>query len=163
MDLSIRTTLACDTDRVAPTPTLHIPDVAELPQFRCLSLADQIADKIAAMYEVHGTNATPSTRWHDLVDLLLIIARFPFDAAKTTRALHIQQERRDHLTLPAAITRPGPQRGTAYPKQAHTSSLPAELHQLDTALATLGRCLNQLLDQSITTGTWNPATRQWDA
>ncbi|WP_024802926.1 nucleotidyl transferase AbiEii/AbiGii toxin family protein [Nocardia sp. BMG51109] len=162
VDLSIRTTLASDIDRVAPRTILQIPDIADLPRFRCLSLADQVADKVAAMYEIHGTDATPSTRWHDLVDLLLIIRRFPLDAAKTTSALHIQQQRRARLDLPAAITSPGPQWEAGYHEEARSSSLPPELHRLDAALSALAQCLNPLLDQSVAVGTWDATTSQWN-
>ncbi|MFI6997260.1 nucleotidyl transferase AbiEii/AbiGii toxin family protein [Nocardia sp. NPDC050175] len=162
IDLSIRPTLAADVDQVEPATLLEIDDFADLPPFRCLSLADQIADKIAAMYEVHGPNATPSTRWHDLVDLLLIIGRFPVDAAKTVRALHMQQQRRDYLTLPSAVTRPGSGWDAGYPREAADTSLPPDLHGLDTALAALSRFADPLLDGTTSTGTWNPATSRWD-
>ncbi|MEU7139120.1 nucleotidyl transferase AbiEii/AbiGii toxin family protein [Nocardia sp. NPDC046473] len=133
-----------------------------MPPFRCLSLADQIADKIAAMYEVHGPNTTPSTRWHDLFDLLLIIGRFPVDATKTLRALRMQQQRRDYLTLPSAVIRPGSGWDAGYPREAADTSLPPELHGLDTALAALSRFADPLLAGTMSAGTWNSATGRWD-
>ncbi|MEV6562216.1 nucleotidyl transferase AbiEii/AbiGii toxin family protein [Nocardia sp. NPDC051756] len=162
IDLSIRSTLASVVDRVEPVTVLDLDDFADLPPFRCLSLADQIADKIAAMYEVHGSNAAPSTRWHDLVDLLLIIDRFPIDAAKTLRALRIQQQRRDHLTLPRAVIRPGSGWDTGYPREAVGTSLPPDLHGLDAALVALARFADPLLDGTMPTGTWDPRASRWD-
>jgi len=164
IDLSIRTTLAAEIDYVVPRPVLDLTEevLGELPRFRCLSLADQVSDKVSAMYEVHGINATPSTRWHDLVDLLLIITRFSLSAAKTALALQIQQQRRrERLTLPAAIGSPGPQWEHSYPTEAAASSLPQHLHRLDTALAALGACLDPLLDGSRQRGQWDPGTQQW--
>ncbi|WP_280430815.1 nucleotidyl transferase AbiEii/AbiGii toxin family protein, partial [Nocardia brasiliensis] len=162
IDLSIRQTLASDIDHVEPATLLDLADFGHLPPFRCLSLADQIADKIAAMYEVHGPEAAPSTRWHDLVDLLLIIGRFPVDATKTQRALQIQQQRRNTLELPPAITRPGPAWEIGYPKVAAGTSLPPLLHHLDTALNSLSRFADPLLDLTVTVGTWNPTATRWD-
>ncbi|KAA8886691.1 nucleotidyl transferase AbiEii/AbiGii toxin family protein [Nocardia colli] len=162
IDLSIRPTLASDVDQVEPATLLELDNFADLPPFRCLSLADQIADKIAAMYEVHGPNATPSTRWHDLVDLLLIIDRFPIDAAETIRALRIQQQRRDHLTLPGVVTRPGSGWDAGYPREAAGTSLPPDLHGLDAALVALAGFADPLLDGTLSTGTWNPRAGRWD-
>jgi hypothetical protein len=109
-----------------------------------------------------ATGSSPSTRWHDLVDLLLITGQFSLDAAKTTRALQIQQQRRTRLTLPTAITAPGPDWANGYHREARTTSLPPALHNLDAALTALAQCFNPLLDGSLHTGTWNPTTRQWD-
>lgn len=114
------------------------------------------------MYERYGATETPSTRYHDLVDLLLIIGRFPLDATKTLRALHIQQQRRPRLTLPTAVTAPGPEWARGYRAEARGTSLAPELQHLDAALATLAACLDPLLDGAMPVGTWNPATRHWD-
>ncbi|WP_240505381.1 nucleotidyl transferase AbiEii/AbiGii toxin family protein [Nocardia mangyaensis] len=162
IDLSIRTTLAAGTDQVVPVSMIDIDGFAELPPFTVMSLADQIGDKVAAMYQLYGArNNTPSTRYHDLVDLHLIIARFPIDAASTAAALQLQQHRRPNLTLPAAVRSPGPQWAAGYPKEARAAKLAARLHTLDEAFAVLAEFLDPLLDGTRTSGIWEPLRQSW--
>ncbi|MFD6155417.1 nucleotidyl transferase AbiEii/AbiGii toxin family protein [Nocardia sp. NPDC060256] len=163
VDLAVHRELVGDIDRITPTPVVEIDDVAALPEFSCYPLADQIADKVAAMYERHGPEGhTPSTRWRDLVDLLLITREFAFDAGQTIAALEIQCVRRMFLELPGEVRSPGPEWVAGYGELARTTTLPTELSRLDAALECLGECLNSLLDGTITAGTWNPSSRKWD-
>src|ERR1700730_13980464 len=41
--------------------------------YRAYTLVDHVADKVAAMYELHGAIAVPSTRYRDLVDLVAVV------------------------------------------------------------------------------------------
>ena len=59
-----------------PRPVLEVSGVDPLPEFTLYPLPDQVADKICAMYERHGPTATPSSRFRDLVDLVLIVSNF---------------------------------------------------------------------------------------
>ncbi|MFC3963276.1 nucleotidyl transferase AbiEii/AbiGii toxin family protein [Nocardia jiangsuensis] len=149
-------------DRIEPIPVVEIPDVAAPPPFACYPLADQIADKFAAMYEYHGPRRESSTRWRDLVDLVLLIRRFPFDAATTLVVLAEQPARRPDLDLPATVRSPAPAWEQGYRALARRTMLPTELHTLTSALEQLGRCLNPLLDGTVTAGTWNPVSGIWE-
>lgn len=161
IDLTAGTTLIGKIDRITPAPVVDIDDVAEPPAFACYPLADQIADKFAAMYEYHGPTREPSTRWRDLADLLLLIRQFPFDAESILAALAEQPARRPDLEFPTTVRSPGPAWVAGYRQLARTTSLPAELHDLGAALEHLGRCMNPLLGKTITTGTWDPETSTW--
>ncbi|WP_280232420.1 nucleotidyl transferase AbiEii/AbiGii toxin family protein [Nocardia cyriacigeorgica] len=162
IDLSIRSTLAAGTDHVVPTSIIDLDGFSDLPAFKVLSLADQVGDKVAAMYQGYGpTGATPSTRYHDLVDLHLIIARFPIDAAATTAALRLQQQRRANLALPLSVASPGPQWAVGYRTEARNAKLDPRLHALDEALAALAVFLDPLLDGTRSAGTWNPLAQGW--
>ncbi|MEU1956778.1 nucleotidyl transferase AbiEii/AbiGii toxin family protein [Nocardia rhamnosiphila] len=162
IDLTAGRQLIGEIDRVSPRQVIEIPDLDPPPLFSCYPLADQIADKLAAMYEFHGPDRTPSTRWRDLADLLLIISNFGFDAALTCAALEKQRECRDALDLPSAVRAPGPKWVSEYPKLAAATVLPAALCRLDAALAYLGQCVDPLLDGTLTTGRWDPAAKCWD-
>lgn len=70
-------------------------------------LPDQIADKVAAMVERHGPRDRASTRYRDLVDLVLIVRSCEVDAALTRAALSAQAHRRE-LTLPLTLSAPSP-------------------------------------------------------
>lgn len=161
IDLTVRRDLVGEIDHIRPAQIIDIPDIAAPPQFACYPLADQIADKLAAMYEYRGENLGPSTRWRDLADLLLVIRDCEFDAAKTRAALAKQPAQRPDLRLPTAVHQPGPEWVAGYQRIASTTILPAELHTLDAALEYLGACVNPLLDGTVTVGTWNPFARTW--
>ncbi|MEU7631701.1 nucleotidyl transferase AbiEii/AbiGii toxin family protein [Nocardia sp. NPDC049220] len=162
IDLTAGRQLIGEIDRVSPRQVIEIPDLDPPPMFSCYPLADQIADKLAAMYEFHGAARLPSTRWRDLVDLLLIISNFEFDAATTCAALDKQRQCRAALELPAAIRAPGPTWETEYPKLAATTILPTLLHPLHEALRHLGRCVDPLLAGTLTSGRWDPERNCWD-
>ena len=59
------------------------------------------------MYERHGPTATPSSRFRDLVDLVLIVSNLELDAGQTVKALTAESRRRG-LSLPARLETPGP-------------------------------------------------------
>src|SRR5262249_23080574 len=67
-----------------------LPDgfLPELPLFTLYPLADQIADKVAAMYERHGEE--PSGRYKDLVDLVLLVDLDDINADQLHAALQIR-------------------------------------------------------------------------
>lgn len=67
--------------RHKPLP-VQIDDVDEPPPMRLYPIGDQVADKVAAMYETH--NGHPSGRFHDLVDLALIATNLTLDTAELT-------------------------------------------------------------------------------
>ncbi|MBF6289889.1 nucleotidyl transferase AbiEii/AbiGii toxin family protein [Nocardia cyriacigeorgica] len=162
IDLTAGRQLVGEIDRVSPRQVIEIPDLDPPPPFSCYPLADQIADKLAAMYEFRGAERAPSTRWRDLADLLLIISNFEFDAASTRTALDNQRECRTLLELPAAVHAPGPRWEAEYPRLAAATILPAALHRLDAALLFLGRCVDPLLCGDLTAGRWDPATNSWN-
>jgi len=161
IDLSIGRELIGDIDHIDPHPVVEIAGVAPLPKFAVYPVADQIADKIAAMYELHRSGGTPSTRYHDLVDLVLLTRRYRVDAAKTAAAIAREGTRRANLVLPQRISSPSPAWKAGYLQEARSTTLPAELHILELALESVGECLNPLLDGSIVIGTWNPDSRTW--
>ncbi|MBF6102181.1 nucleotidyl transferase AbiEii/AbiGii toxin family protein [Nocardia cyriacigeorgica] len=162
IDLTAGKQLIGHIDRITPAPTIDIEDVQPPPEFACYPLIDQIADKLAAMYEYHGEERAPSTRWRDLADLLLIISTSRFDAAALHMALNHQRQHRAALALPSAIHLPGPLWEHSYPAIARTiHRLPPELHHTGAALAYLGQCMNPILNGTITAGTWNHTDQTW--
>jgi hypothetical protein len=137
-----------------------LPGIPDLPEFALYPLADQIADKVCAMYETHR-DGTPSTRYHDLVDLILIITSSTgVDAARTTFALQAEATHRD-LALPTPLTSPGAQWPAGYRKEAVMAGLSAELHDLEQALAVVGSCLDPLLGGEIAGGIWDATEQRW--
>ncbi len=98
--------------------------------------------------------------YRDLVDLVLIVRSCDVDAALTRAALSAQAHRRE-LTLPLTLSAPSPAWVAGYRKAVGDVTLPADLRSLEAALAAAGRCVNALLDGTVTRGTWDPTEQQW--
>lgn len=161
IDVAVERTLVGQVELLQPRPVVEIGDVAQLPPFTVVSVADQIADKLCAIYERHGPETvTPSTRYRDLVDLLLIMTTCTINAEHTLAAIGAQQTRRN-MRLPEAIASPGPNWPAGYRALAVTTSLSSDLHELDAALAELDRCLAPLLSGQAANQTWDPKARHW--
>lgn len=146
-------------DRFAVPPEFALAtDAAVYP------VADQIADKLAAMYERHGDDLA-STRYHDLADLILLADHFPIDHDLAVAAIDIQRSIRLALKLPGALTAPDPAWYTAWPTVASRTQVATSLRTLDAALAHVGPCYDVLLHADPTGAprslTWNPAHSTW--
>ncbi|QNK82904.1 hypothetical protein [Nakamurella sp. PAMC28650] len=113
------------------------------------------------MYSTYGAGQQPSTRYRDLVELVLIVQSSSIDAAETRTAL-IQQARVRQIVLPATMQSPAPSWTIAYRQQAaQMSQMLRELHDLETALTFVGQCLNPLLSNIVTSGAWDPSSLSW--
>ncbi len=162
LDLSTGRVLVAGLERHQLEPMVEIEDVAALPEVTLYPLPDQIADKVAAMVERHGPRDRASTRYRDLVDLVLIVGSCEVDAALTRAALSAQAHRRE-LTLPATLSAPSPAWVVGYRDAVGDATLPTELRTLQAALAAAGRCVNALLNGTVTHGTWDPVEQHWRA
>jgi len=160
IDLSTELPFVAKVERYRPRPVVELPDVDRLPEFRLYPLPDQVADKVCAMYERHGPAAAPSSRYRDLVDLVLVTANFELDAGLTVAALTAEARRR-RLSLPARLDAPGLGWESGYRAEARRSSLPPELWELPDALLAAGACLGPLLSREIAAGVWDPVERRW--
>ncbi|GAA3557452.1 nucleotidyl transferase AbiEii/AbiGii toxin family protein [Kribbella ginsengisoli] len=160
IDVSVKKRPVGQVDWVRPTPIVELPGIPELPEFALYPLADQIADKVCAMYETHR-DGTPSTRYHDLVDLVLIVTSSTgLDAARTTCALQAEATNRD-LALPTKLVSPGGQWPAGYHKEAGLAGLSADLRDLAPALDVAGACLDPLLGGELADGIWDATERRW--
>ncbi|OQO92947.1 hypothetical protein B1813_12585 [Saccharomonospora piscinae] len=135
-----------------------------VPEVRMWPLEDHVADKIAAMYERHS--GRPSSRYKDLVDLVLMASRAELDGTGTHAALHTEVERRSaagvEITLPQQFEIP---ERTSWSRGYRTVAriTPA----LTTAFHTLDGC-EPLMHEFVTPllgmrppGWWVPARGRW--
>lgn len=140
-------------------PAVRLDACADLPAFTLYPMSDQVADKLCAMYEHHGKHETPSSRYRDLVDLLIVITNHPLDAKLLAAALRAEAHRRQ-LVLPHRLEPPGTAWRQGYREEARRSGLPTALRTLDAALTTAA-CLDPVLGGTRTAGTWQPQTATW--
>lgn len=141
-------------------------DSGPWPMIRMWPLEDHVADKVAAMYERHGERLGPSTRFKDLVDLMLIAHNSTLDGPVTHTALHTEVRRRraagTHLTLPDTFTVPDPVWSSGYRREAAKAhDLPADLRTLDGATPLADALITPLLHEQAPEGMWQPEVRQW--
>lgn len=161
IDLVADLPITAQLDQYDPQPVIDFAAVSALPAFTLYPLPDQVADKVCAMYERHGSARAPSSRYRDLVDLLVIISNNSLDAASLNEALRKEAARRV-LELPRQLTSPAATWTSEYPKEARRSALPKHLHKLDEALAAAAECLDPILSRAVTDGSWNPEERRWE-
>jgi hypothetical protein len=147
-----------DPEDVPPLARVVMPDV-EQHGYRAYPLVDHVADKACAIFELHGTAGTPSTRYRDLVDLVAIVLVVPVEAEPQMTALRSEAQRRA-LQLPRRFA--VPDRGLwqpGYAAEAGRSLLPMA-RTLDDAIATVAPFLDPLLDGTAR-GRWDPQNVRW--
>lgn len=142
-------------------------DSSPWPEIRMWPLEDHVADKIAAMYERHRERLLPSTRFKDLVDLVLIACNSTLDGATTHRALHAEVRRRTsagtHLLLPAEFAVPDASWTAGYRAAAgKTTELSAEHRTLDGVLPLADAFITPLLQERPPSGVWKVDRLRWE-
>lgn len=160
VDLSTELEMIARVETRQPLPVLEMPDVATLPRFRLYPLPDQIADKVCAMYELHGRTQSPSSRYRDLVDLVLITSNFTLGAADAREAMLAESGRRG-LELPNRLRLPSRNWVAGYRSVARGTAVPVQLQEVHAALSAAGQCLDPLLDGHVERGVWDPHAGRW--
>ncbi|MFD6860313.1 nucleotidyl transferase AbiEii/AbiGii toxin family protein [Rhodococcus sp. NPDC060090] len=69
LDLPRELHLVAEPERIRPTPVVDMPGLAKLPEVVVYPLANQVADKVCAMYERYGELESPSSRYRDRSDI----------------------------------------------------------------------------------------------
>ncbi len=82
-------------DVVEPhAPPLGIDVLDAMPPLRLIALEQQVADKLCAMFELHGESRTPSGRSRDLGDLAMLAAQRSFDGDDLLASVRAEAMRR---------------------------------------------------------------------
>ena len=159
IDIAVGRTLVGDVELREASSVIDIDDVAPLPLFAVISIEDQLSDKAAAMLCTYGASRAPSTRFHDLVDLVLIVCGCSISAATAGTAIRAQFARRGITAQ--RVTVPGPQWAVGYRQVVRATNVPAEARELDGAIALVAACLDPLLTSTRDSGVWDPVRRMW--
>jgi Nucleotidyl transferase AbiEii toxin, Type IV TA system len=147
-----------EPEDVPPLARVLMPDIDQ-HGYRAYPLVDHVADKVAAMFELHGEMSVPSTRYRDLVDLVAIAIAVSVESEAQMAALASEAERRG-LTLPSRFDAPDRElweRGYAAESRR---SLLTYATTLDEALAIVRPFIDPLLDGSAA-GTWDRERGRW--
>lgn len=128
-------------------------------------VANQVADKICAMYERHGTTppGIASTRYHDLYDVALIASELMLQASELNEALTTQCQVRS-LELPEALISPGEKWPTGYAKTTkNTGGIKDKLADFDEALRIAALLVDPVLPGNLIVPEkqWDPRSLTW--
>lgn len=160
VDLTLHLRPVAGIDHVMPAHVLDLPGLPPMPQLRLYPVPDHLADKICAMYAEYGHNRTPSSRYRDLVDIVLILRQVSVQAVELRRALDGELKRRK-MNAPMRITLPGSKWTTGYRAAAKSSPLPTDLHDPAAAIELLAAFLQPILGRAIKDGSWDPSSSRW--
>jgi Nucleotidyl transferase AbiEii toxin, Type IV TA system len=161
VDLVAGQSMTATPEAVPPLVAVGIPGLLRV-DYLAYPLVDHIADKVSACFETHvrgGGAAMVSSRYKDLVDLVLIARTQRPSAAELRRALLSETGHRT-LTLPTEFTVPGPLWPAGYEAKAREVPQLGEFGQFPKALALVKRMLDPVL-AGTATGHWDPTLAIW--
>jgi len=156
VDVVVTQTMTTAADSNPPIELIEVPGLQSTP-YRTYPISDQIADKHSAMLGTYS--GLPSTRYRDLVDLVLIVTTQRVDADLLRVALGSEHRRRglkssEVLRLPSADWREG------YGKIVGV--MPGfPVVDADEAIELVRRLIDPVLDGTAG-GVWNPQDLRWD-
>jgi len=157
VDLVISSNTTKAPDLVAGLAPVSIPGLPVAP-YVVYSVVDHIADKHAAMTATYGEGARPSTRYRDMVDLVLVATTQAVNASDLRTALLSEFGHRG-LEVPATVNAPDSSWTAGYAKEA--SKVPHLRQQtLSSALAVVRRMLDPVLADAVA-GQWSPDQLGW--
>jgi len=162
VDVSTVPRLTAAVERVpAPNP-LHIPGLAGPSEYRLYPTVDQVADKVAATYElVSGLSGDqPSTRYHDLVDLEIIARTRSMSGSELHVAIVTEFAARG-LELPPSFDVPDRQRWGTYYEQIVEAVPELRYQTIDDGLGVAGRLIDPVL-RGERPGRWNHRSLVWE-
>ncbi|MDT7781853.1 MAG: hypothetical protein QOF58_272 [Pseudonocardiales bacterium] len=139
------------------------------PEVRVYPVENHVADKVCAIFELHGVNGTPSTRFRDPVDLVLFALKAEIRGDVTHLVLHEEARRRQErgittCVLPAKFVIPEEHTWAAgYAREAKdVEEIPKELRQFGSAAVLLDAFVTPLLQPTPPPGSWNyAAAAEW--
>lgn len=143
-------------ETVSPIAPIDLPGL-QTRSYRIYPLADHVADKFAAMNEVYG-QGRPSSRYRDLVDLILIATTQSVSASDLQSAILSEFAYRS-LDIPRQIALPSAEWRDGYSASA-TDVAGLAVVDVDEAIDLLRGFLRPVLDGSAS-GQWDASGHRW--
>jgi hypothetical protein len=163
VDLVAGQSMTASPEAVPPLVPVEIPGLLRV-DYRAYPLVDHIADKVTACLETHarsGGTVSVSSRYKDLVDLVLIARTQRPVAADLRRALLSETGRRG-VRLPVEFVAPGPLWPAGYEAKAAEVPQLRELGRYPAALTLVKTMLDPVL-AGTAAGRWDPSQATWVA
>lgn len=157
VDLVTGVVITGPTEEVEPLLPLTIPGLVR-PRYRLYPLVDSIADKVMAIAETH--HGRPSTRFRDLVDLVLIAHTQRIRAADLTTAFASERLRRDLPRVTELAIPDGELWRAGY--QTIARDVPGVIEKtLADALPLAKRFIDPVLAGATGNSMWDPSVLVW--
>lgn len=156
VDIGLTDPVSWTPDAITTSDFLSFAEIdrVEVP---AVPLPQHLAEKVHAYTRLYGEAQQASTRPKDLIDILLIASAEPIDAAGLRESLERTFERRARQALPDTLPPPPPGWEQPFGRLAADVGLEADL---ETAFSQAVDFLAPVLG-GLTSGQWNPATKQW--
>lgn len=156
IDVVVRANMTGQPTVTDPLTPFEIEGLPTTP-YHLYPIADHIADKHAAMIDTYGDGA-PSSRYRDLVDLVLIATTQSVNAHDLRRALVSEYAYRN-LETPTTVTLPSPDWIAGYAAVAR--SVPTlDIVDANAAVDIVRKLIDPALDGTAR-GTWDPHKVRW--
>ncbi len=141
-------------------PGLRPIDIEGLPtaDYRIYPVVDHLADKLIAMTSTFASNR-PSTRYRDLVDIVLIAQTQTVDADALRTAVESERLHRSH-SLPERLELPDSSWTRGYAAIARTVA-GLDVQDASDAIAIAVSLYRPVFEDGID-GTWEPTTLRWN-
>ncbi len=155
IDVVVSPTMTAEPETVPPIEPVQIPGLRSVP-YRAYPIADQIADKHVAMIDTYA--GRPSTRYRDLVDLVLIATTQTVEAGSLQRAL-VSEHRRRGTSARANWSLPSPDWPEGYRRIA--AGVPGFTHLDAEEAIEIVRSLVEPVLAGLVGGVWDPVNLRW--
>lgn len=156
IDVVVTHTMTSEPETVPPIDPLKVPGLRNVAGYRVHPTADQIADKHAAIMAKYA--GRPSTRYRDLVDLVLITLTQTVDADALHTAL-VSEHRRRGTDLSIPLSLPSDEWREGYRKIAETVP-DSEILDAEEAIEIVRRLVAPVIG-GLTNATWDRDAQKW--
>jgi predicted nucleotidyltransferase component of viral defense system len=159
LDITTHRQLPGHPDHITPTPVIDIDDSAPQAPIQVYPVANHLADKVGAMYQRYGRNQdSPSTRPHDLADVIILSRCADVDADELRAAIDSEARRRN-TTIPNPLTLPNPAWRDTFTRKVGDAS--AAIGSADDALRAANQFLGPVLSGAVAGKRWSPHVQAW--
>jgi hypothetical protein len=156
IDIVTTTVMTREPDILQPLLPIHIGGLTSVP-YRIYPIVDHITDKLAAMVSFYA-NGAPSSRYRDLVDLVLIATTQTVNAEELAAALTSEFTTRG-LDMPTRVELPSDEWVDGYAAEAQNAP-GFEILDVEDALPIVRALLEPVL-AGATHGAWDPRRLTW--
>ena len=156
IDAVTTTVMTGEPDSLEPILPIHIEGLTTVP-YRTYPIVDHITDKLAAMVSLYA-NGAPSSRYRDLVDLVLIATTQSVRAEELAAALSSEFTTRG-LSMPTRVELPSDEWVEGYTAEALNAPRFSVL-DVEQGLR-IARAMLEPVLTGRTTGTWDPQKLAW--
>lgn len=149
-----------EPETVAPLSPVTLPGLTQA-RYQLYPLADTLADKTLAIVQRYGSNAAPSSRYRDLVDIVLISTERSVDLQELSTAVALQRTRRG---VPEFASFEVPDGRWVEGYRITAAGVPglASYRDLTSARELAKALLDPVLGGEVTVGRWDPRALAWE-